>query len=177
MSIRTQLYLYQYFTIIVNSDSILSVPILYYQCQFWHNFICTSTLLSLWIRTQLYLCRNVTINVNPDTTLSVPVLYYQCQSRLHFICTNDLLSMSIRTQLYLYQCFTINVNSDTTLSVSKLYFQCQSGHNFIYIYPNLFCLNLISKLLIPLFFHSITRLYSRYIIYKSLVYLLTYSLT
>ena len=117
MSIRTQSYLYQYFTINVNSDTTLSVPVLYYhcnsdttlsvpkryyQCQSRHHFICTSTLLSMSIQTPLYLYQWFTINVNSDTTLSVSMLYYQCQFGHHFICIKTLLSMSIRTQLYLY---------------------------------------------------------------------------
>jgi len=79
MSIRTQLNLYQYFTINVNRDKTLSVSILYYQCQSGQDFICINTLLSMSIRTRLYLYQYFTINVNPDTTLSVsvPNFYFQ----------------------------------------------------------------------------------------------------
>ena len=124
MSIKTPLYLYQYFTINVNQDTTLSVPVLYNQCQLGHNFICTSTLLSMSIRTQLYLYQYFTINDNQNTTLSVPILYYQCQFGHHFICIKTLLSMSIRTQLY----------------------QSQSISIFQLITRQLFSLNLISKL-------------------------------
>ena len=89
MSIRTQLYLYQFLTIYVNPDTTLSISVPYYQCQSGHNFICINSLLSMSIRTQLYLYQFLTINVNPDTTLFLSVPYYQYQSGHNFICINS----------------------------------------------------------------------------------------
>jgi len=54
ISIRKQLYLYQYFTININPETTLSVSILYNQYKSGNNFICINTLLSISIRKQLY---------------------------------------------------------------------------------------------------------------------------